>query len=72
MKAGDPVKVLDEGLAMLRRIVPDAPPNHHGRVQKIDGDTVYVEFPIDGSYGHSQVAPYPRSEVLTRGSTTNE
>lgn len=66
MKAGDEVEVLDEGLAMLRRIVLDAPPNHHGRVQKIEGDMVYVEFPIGGRYKRSQVAPYPRAEVRLR------
>lgn len=63
---GDPVEVLDEGLAMLRRICPDMPPNHHGRVQKIVGDEIWVEFPIGGSYANSQVAPYPASMVVHR------
>lgn len=64
---GDPVEVLDEGLAMLRRVCPDMPPNHHGRVSDISGDTVLVEFPIDGSYeGHSQVSPYPAQLVRRR------
>lgn len=67
LKVGDDVEVLDEGLAMLRRLCPDQPPNHHGRIEAIDGDTITVEFPIDGSYdGHSQSAPYPRSEVRKR------
>ena len=64
---GDPVEVLDQGLAMLRKLCPGMPPNHHGRVAEIDGDTIMVEFPIDGGYEeHSQVAPYPRSEVKRR------
>lgn len=64
---GDLVEVLDEGLAMLRRICPDQPPNHHGRVAEIKDDTIMVEFPIDGSYeDHSQVAPYPVSMVRKR------
>jgi alkanesulfonate monooxygenase SsuD/methylene tetrahydromethanopterin reductase-like flavin-dependent oxidoreductase (luciferase family) len=60
---GDRVEVLDEGLAMLRRLCPDQPPNHHGRVSEIDGDTIFVEFPIDGGYEHSQCSPYPVSKV---------
>lgn len=63
---GDEVEVHDEGLAMLRRLCPDMPPNHHGRIQKIVGDELWVEFPIDGTYEHSQVAPYPASMVTRR------
>lgn len=67
LEVGDPVEVLDEGLAILRKVAPGMPPNHHGRVSEIDGDTIMVEFPIDGSYeDHSQVAPYPVSEVRKR------
>lgn len=67
LKVGDDVEVLDAGLAMLRQMCPGMPPNHYGRVEAIDGDTVMVEFPIDGSYAdHSQSAPYPRSEVRKR------
>lgn len=66
MKVGDEVEVTDEGLAMLRRICPDMPPNHHGKIQAIDGDMITVEFPIDGGYEHSQAAPYHRSKVLPR------
>lgn len=67
LNPGDEVEVLDAGLAMLRSLCPDMPPNHHGRVESIDGDTVMVEFPIDGSYdGHSQSALYPREEVRMR------
>jgi len=64
---GDLVEVLDEGLAMLRRLCPDMPPNHHGRVSEIRGDEIWVEFPIDGSYeDHSQIAPYPAEMVRRR------
>ena len=64
---GDPVEVLDEGLAMLRRLCPGMPPNHHGRVSEVNGETITVEFPIDGSYkGHSQAAPYPIGMVRKR------
>lgn len=67
LKVGDEVEVIDPGLAMLRRICPEMPPNHHGRVERIDGHTVYVEFPIDGSYEeHSQTAPYSRALVKRR------
>lgn len=67
LTVGDEVEVLDAGLAMLRKVCPDMPPNHHGRVAEIEGDTIMVEFPIDGSYDdHSQVAPYPRHEVKKR------
>lgn len=63
LKIGDNVEVLDEGLAMLRKICPDMPPNNQGRVKSFDDKTVMVEFPIDGGYEHSQVAPYSRSIV---------
>ena len=66
LKCGDEVEVLDEGLAMLRRLCPDQPPNHHGRVGYFKGDVVFVEFPIDGSYEHSQCSPYPREQVRLR------
>lgn len=66
---GDDVEVLDEGLAMLRRLMPNMPPNHHGKVAKImpDGD-ILVEFPLSGE-NHSQVAPYPPSMVRKRHNT---
>ena len=67
LTVGDNVEVQDAGLEMLRRLCPDQPPNHHGRVESIDGDTVMVEFPIGGSYEHSQSSPYPRSAVRKRG-----
>lgn len=64
LRVGDNVEVLDIGLKMLRDLCPGMPPNHHGRVESIDGDTIMVEFMIDGSYeGHSQSAPYDRSQV---------
>ena len=67
LEVGDDVAVDDPGLAMLRAVCPDMPPNHHGRIESIDGDTIYVEFPIDGSYdGHSQTAPYTRDQVKPR------
>ena len=63
-KIGDPVEVIDEGLAILRNYAhPSAPPNNHGRVHEIWEDgTILVEFPI-GDFkkdpdAHSQVAPY--------------
>lgn len=67
LKVGDEIEVLDAGLATLRRLCPDMPPNHHGRVERIDGDMIMVEFPIDGNYDdHSQSAPYPRREIRKR------
>lgn len=66
LQIGDDVEVLDEGLAMLRRLCPGMPPNHHGRVQEVNGKSIMVEFPIDGSYEHSQVSPYPRDQVRRR------
>ena len=53
---GDLVEVLDTGLAMLRRLCPDQPPNHHGRVSEIKGDDIFVEFPLDGGYEHDRTA----------------
>jgi len=67
IEVGDPVLVLDEGLAMLRRLMgPNAKPNHHGTVAEImeDGD-ILVEFPLSGE-NHSQVAPYPPNMVRRR------
>lgn len=63
---GDLVEVLDEGLAMLRRLMPNMPPNHHGKVSEIwDDGTILVEFPLSGE-NHSQAAPYPASMVRKR------
>lgn len=63
---GDLVEVLDEGLAMLRRLMPNMPPNHHGKVAEIwDDGQILVEFPLSGE-NHSQVAPYPASMVRKR------
>lgn len=62
---GQLVEVSDEGLAMLRKL--GAPANHHGRVAEIwDDGTILVEFPIGGTYKHSQVAPYPPELVRKR------
>lgn len=63
LKIGDPVEVLDDGLAMLRALMPDQPPNNLGIVAEIwDDGTVLVEFPLSGEE-HNQVAPYPRDMV---------
>lgn len=62
-QVGDEVEVLDEGLAMLRRLCPGMPPNHHGRIESVEGDMVTVEFP---NGDQSQSAPYPRSQVRKR------
>jgi hypothetical protein len=52
---------------MLRRVCPDMPPNHHGKVLEIwdDGETLLIQFPIgdDDPEEHSQVAPYPKHLV---------
>ncbi len=66
-KIGDPVLVLCDGLAMLRKFNPK--PNHHGWVQEIwDDGTIIVEFPIgdDDPNEHSQVAPYESNLVKHR------
>ena len=65
-QVGELVEVLDSGLAMLRSLCTDMPPNHHGRVSEVRGDEVFVEFPINGGYEHSQIAPYPSSGVRKR------
>lgn len=68
-EVGDLVEVDDPGLAMLRKLCPDQPPNHHGRVDRIDGSMIYVEFPLNGSYEYStQVAPYEAGQVSKRDS----
>jgi len=77
MKAGDKVEVSDPGLAMLRSLMPELPPNNVGWVHKIQGDEILVAFPIgsEDSKDHYQVAPYPRRMVTileeedTNGST---
>lgn len=66
---GDLVEVLCPGLATLRNICPDMPPNHHGKVSEIwDDGMILVEFPIgdDDPEEHSQAAPYPRDQVRLR------
>lgn len=55
----------DELLAMFANL-SGIPPNHHGRVDRVEGSKVWVEFPIDGSYEHSQVAPYDIEKVAKR------
>jgi len=67
-RVGDSVEVLDVGLAQLRitmaRLGYDPGPNNLGRVTEVlSGGELLIEFPIDGSYEHSQVAPYPASKV---------
>ena len=68
MKVGDRVYVMDAGLAQLRGIMRTATgveptPNHHGTVQEIDGETVYVCFDNEDGPGQGQLAPYPISDV---------
>lgn len=44
---------------MLRNLMPNSPPNHHGKIAEIwDDGQILVEFPLSGK-DHSQVAPYP-------------
>lgn len=58
LEVGDEVEVLDEGLAMLRRMMPGMPPNHHGKVSEVWADRrILVEFELSGE-NHSQAAPY--------------
>jgi hypothetical protein len=58
---GDRVAVDDPALADLRRIMEKygepAKPNHHGTVDEVDGDTVFILFDDGGC------APYPVSET---------
>lgn len=65
-KKGQPVLVLDPGLQMLRQITGEV--NHHGWVDSVDEDEVFVLFPIgdDDPHEHSQLAPYPKSMVRPR------
>lgn len=67
---GDPVLVLDQGLAAMRAIMPaDTPPNHYGAVASTDDDgTVMVMFPIgdDDPAEHCQVVPYDSRDVRPR------
>lgn len=60
---GDKIEVLDEGLAMLRRICSDQPPNHYGEVSEIwdNGNTLLILF--DDT---EQAAPYPSNLVRLR------
>jgi hypothetical protein len=62
-KVGDQVEVIDEGLAKLRQIVPDAPPNHHGIIEEFqeNGDLLIL---FDDS---KSSAPYPKELVRPRG-----
>jgi hypothetical protein len=63
LQTGDRVEVLDEGLAMLRRLCPKQPPNNIGVVSEIWSDgTILVDFPLAGEE-HSQSAPYPLALV---------
>jgi hypothetical protein len=69
---GQPVEVLDPGLAQLRAILAqtgEVVVNHHGWVHDVEPDgTVIVEFPIgdDDPNSHSQIAPYPPHMVRAR------
>jgi len=72
MKIGQPVRVLDPGLAMIRdtmAMMGISVINHHGWVHSIEPNgTIMVEFPIgdDDPNEHSQIAPYPASMVRAR------
>ena len=68
LKVGDKVEVIDEGLKMLRDLCPGMPPNHHGNIASIDGETVIVAFPIGNDGKHLQFAPYHSSKVRKRAS----
>jgi len=61
-KKGDKVEVLDEGLANLRKLQPQQPPNHHGIIDEIwqDGSLLIL---FDDT---RQAAPYPRHLVQPR------
>lgn len=69
LQVGDQVKVYDSGLAMMRAILKefgeDPGPNNLGWVAEVWDDEILVEFPIgdDDPEEHSQVAPYPKSQV---------
>ena len=66
LEIGDKVKVIDPGLMRLAAIMGQEPQNK-GWVAEIwdDGD-ILVKFPIgdDDPDEHSQVAPYPRDQVV--------
>ena len=69
LKVGDNVEVLCPGLAILRSLCPDMPPNHHGTVHEImDDGGIMVCFPIgdEDPEDHSQIAPYPPEQVRKR------
>lgn len=69
MKYGDKVVVMDQGLLMLQQFAPKgARPNNVGWVESIEGNTVFVKFPIgdDDPEEHSQLAPYPKNLVVLR------
>lgn len=69
---GEPIEVLDSGLAMLRAIMAEIGENiinHHGWVHSIEPDgTIMVLFPIGDAdpLEHSQLAPYEPRYVLPR------
>jgi hypothetical protein len=71
-KRGQPIEVVDRGLAMIRAIMARAGNeiiNHHGWVHSIESDgTIMVLFPIgdDDPNEHSQLVPYPAIDVLPR------
>ena len=73
LQVGDQVEVMDVGLAQLRAIMVqcgnDPGPNNYGVVAEIwDDGTILIEFPIgdDDQEEHSQVSPYPPSQVRKR------
>lgn len=63
-KIGDKVRVIDEGLLLLKRFAPPgAKPIDEGAVAEIMEDGYYgIEFPLEGK-NHSQLAPYPEYKI---------
>ena len=59
---GTRVADMDPGLAALRNIMRSAghepSPNHHGTIDRVEGDTAYVQYD-DGGY-----APCPLAQLV--------
>lgn len=70
LSIGDKVEVLDEGLAMLRRMCPDHPPNNIGIVSAfLPSGLVEIEFPVSGE-NHTQSAPYQIGQIKKYATTS--
>ena len=69
LKKGQKVAVMDQGLIMLQQFAPEgARPNNVGWVDRVEGNTVYVIFPIgdEDPNDHSQLASYPKQLVIPK------